>query len=64
MHTVPKNVTFPARKYKIKMSNGSIENSLFLFEVPSQWHTPVKIKARYLVSNVKLVLPIDDFRHN
>ena len=46
------------------MSNGSIENSLFLFEVPSQWHTPVKIKARYLVSNVKLVLPLDDFRHN
>ena len=66
MHTVPQSVTLPARKYKIKMSNGSIENSLFLFlfEVPSQWHTPVKIKARYLISNVKLVRPLDDFSDN
>jgi hypothetical protein len=64
MHTVSKSVTLPARKYNIKMSDGSITNSLFMFEVPSRWHTPVKIKARYLVPNVKLVLPIDDFRYN
>jgi hypothetical protein len=46
MHTVPKSVTLPAGKYKIKMSDGSIENSLFLFEVPSQWHSPVKKKKQ------------------
>jgi hypothetical protein len=66
MHTVPKSVTLSARKYKINMNDVSIENnlSLFLLQVPSQWHTSIKIKAWYLVLNVKLVLPLDDFRHN
>jgi hypothetical protein len=67
MHTVPQSVTLPARKYEIKISDTAVKKKsllLFLFKVPSQWHTPVKIKARYLVSNVKLVLPLDDFRYN